>query len=112
METVDDDQQLAVARRLRDLARDGPVKRDLLCLQVELPQRAQQEQPALRTTAEQLRFLRFPLGDLTKTETRALARDFDLPVAEKPDSQDICFVPSGRYADVIERLRLGGSCCS
>jgi tRNA-uridine 2-sulfurtransferase len=57
------------------------------------------------TTREQLAAARFPLGDMTKGETRALARRFDLPVAEKHDSQDICFVPSGRYTDVIERLR-------
>ena len=57
------------------------------------------------TTAEQLDYLRFPLGDLPKDETRALARRFALPVAAKPDSQDICFVPSGRYAQLVERLR-------
>jgi tRNA-specific 2-thiouridylase len=56
------------------------------------------------TTREQLDFLRFPLGERTKAETRELARRFGLPVAEKPDSQDICFVPSGRYTEVIERL--------
>jgi tRNA-specific 2-thiouridylase len=61
------------------------------------------------TTREQLEFLRFPLGDRTKAETRELARRFDLPVAEKADSQDICFVPSGRYTDVIERLMPGAS---
>ena len=61
------------------------------------------------TTREQLEFLRFPLGDLTKAEVRALARRFGLAVADKPDSQDICFVPSGRYADVIERLRPGAA---
>jgi tRNA-uridine 2-sulfurtransferase len=61
------------------------------------------------TTREQIDFLRFPLGDLTKAETRELARRLALPVAEKPDSQDICFVPTGRYADVIERLRPGAS---
>jgi tRNA-uridine 2-sulfurtransferase len=61
------------------------------------------------TTPEQIDFLRFPLGDLTKVETRELARRFGLPVAEKPDSQDICFVPTGRYADVIERLRPGAA---
>jgi tRNA-specific 2-thiouridylase len=61
------------------------------------------------TTREQIEFLRFPLGDLTKAETRDLARRFALPVAEKPDSQDICFVPTGRYADVIERLRPGAA---
>src|SRR5260370_33062622 len=61
------------------------------------------------TTPEQIDFLRFPLGDLTKVQTRELARRFALPVAEKPDSQDICFVPTGRYADVIERLRPGAA---
>ena len=57
------------------------------------------------TTAEQLDYLRFPLGDLAKAQTRELARRFDLPVAAKPDSQDICFVPDGDYARVVERLR-------
>jgi tRNA-specific 2-thiouridylase len=61
------------------------------------------------TTREQIDFLRFPLGDLAKAETRDLARRFALPVAEKPDSQDICFVPTGRYADMIERLRPGSA---
>jgi tRNA-specific 2-thiouridylase len=61
------------------------------------------------TTREQLDFLRFPLGDLTKQETRALASEMQLPVAEKPDSQDICFVPSGRYASVVERLKPGAA---
>ena len=57
------------------------------------------------TTREQLEFLRFPLGALQKSETRALAEKFDLGVAHKSDSQDICFVPTGRYSQVIERLR-------
>jgi tRNA-uridine 2-sulfurtransferase len=57
------------------------------------------------TTPEQLDFLRFPLGGLSKTETRDLARRFDLPVAAKPDSQDICFVPSGSYGDLVAKLR-------
>ena len=61
------------------------------------------------TTQEQLDFVRFPLGSLTKAETRDLARAFGLAVAEKHDSQDICFVPSGRYADVIERLKPGAA---
>jgi tRNA-uridine 2-sulfurtransferase len=61
------------------------------------------------TTREQTDFLRFPLGDLAKTETRELARRFGLPVADKPDSQDICFVPTGRYADLIERLMPGAA---
>ncbi len=58
-----------------------------------------------RTTRDELAFLRFPLGDLTKDETRELARELDLPVAEKPDSQDICFVPQGSYAALVTRLR-------
>ena len=58
-----------------------------------------------RTTREELGFLRFPLGDLLKEETRALGRDWRLPVADKPDSQDICFVPNGSYAAIVERLR-------
>ena len=59
------------------------------------------------TTPEQLAFLRFPLGSLTKDQTRAAAKRFDLPVAGKPDSQDICFVPDGNHAALIERLRPG-----
>jgi tRNA-specific 2-thiouridylase len=58
-----------------------------------------------RTTAAELAFLRFPLGGLGKEETRAMARDFALPVAAKPDSQDICFVPRGSYAALVTRLR-------
>jgi tRNA-specific 2-thiouridylase len=61
------------------------------------------------TTREQLDLLRFPLGERSKAETRELARSFGLAVAEKHDSQDICFVPTGRYTDVIERLRPGAS---
>jgi len=61
------------------------------------------------TTREQLELLRFPLGDLSKAQTRELARRFGLPVAEKHDSQDICFVPSGRYGEVIERLKPGAA---
>lgn len=59
------------------------------------------------TTKEQLDYVRFPLGDLPKTEVRALADHFNLPVAAKPDSQDICFVPEGSYATVVEKLRPG-----
>lgn len=57
------------------------------------------------TTAEQLDFLRFPLGGMPKPEVRAHAERFGLPVADKPDSQDICFVPNGDYRRVIEKLR-------
>lgn len=61
------------------------------------------------TTQEQLDFLRFPLGGLRKEETRALAATFNLAVSEKPDSQDICFVPTGGYAAVIEKIRPGSA---
>jgi tRNA-specific 2-thiouridylase len=57
------------------------------------------------TTASQLQMLRFPLGGLSKAETRDLARAFGLRVAEKPDSQDICFVPGGDYRAVVRKLR-------
>ena len=62
------------------------------------------------TTRDQLEYLRFPLGHVkTKAETRAMAAEFGLAVADKPDSQDICFVPSGGYAAVIEKLRPGAA---
>jgi len=61
------------------------------------------------TTPAQLDLLRFPLGDMSKPETRELARRFGLAVADKHDSQDICFVPTGRYTDVIERLMPGAA---
>jgi tRNA-specific 2-thiouridylase len=61
------------------------------------------------TTREQLEFLRFPLGEHTKAQTRELARRFGLAIADKHDSQDICFVPSGRYTEVIERLHPGAA---
>ncbi|HEY8616435.1 tRNA 2-thiouridine(34) synthase MnmA [Phenylobacterium sp.] len=61
------------------------------------------------TTAEQLAFLRFPLGGLPKPAVRAAALDLGLSVADKPDSQDICFVPEGRYTTVIDRLRPHGA---
>ena len=58
------------------------------------------------TQQKQLDYLRFPLGHLkSKKDTRELARKYGLPVADKPDSQDICFVPNGSYAAVIEKLR-------
>ena len=59
------------------------------------------------TTQPQLDYLRFPLGGMPKTMTRELAESYGLRVADKPDSQDICFVPEGRYASVIEKLRPG-----
>ncbi len=56
------------------------------------------------TTQAQLDFLRFPLGGMTKPAVRELAREFGLEIAEKHDSQDICFVPQGKYADVIRKM--------
>lgn len=59
------------------------------------------------TTQEQLNYLRFPLGGLEKAQTRSYAAHFGLNVSEKPDSQDICFVPNGSYARFVEKLRPG-----
>jgi len=61
------------------------------------------------TTRAQLGFLRFPLADLPKPAVRDIAAALNLPVAIKPDSQDICFVPNGKYADVVTRLRPGAA---
>ena len=61
------------------------------------------------TTQEQIDYLRFPLGNLTKAETRQLAEDMGLVVAKKADSQDICFVPQGKYADIINKLKPNAS---
>ncbi len=61
------------------------------------------------TTRDQLKLLRFPLGDLPKSQVRALAGRFGLSVADKADSQDICFVPTGKYSQVIEKLRPGAA---
>ncbi len=57
------------------------------------------------TTREQLNYIRFPLGGMLKDETRSIAKKLDLNVADKPDSQDICFVPNGDYASVIRKFR-------
>ena len=57
------------------------------------------------TTREQLGFLRFPLGDMPKQAVREIARELQLAVADKPDSQDICFVPDGDYASVVQKVR-------
>jgi tRNA-uridine 2-sulfurtransferase len=61
------------------------------------------------TTRAQLDWLMFPLGSHRKAEVRALARQFALPVADKSDSQDICFVPQGRYTNIVERLKPGAA---
>ena len=57
------------------------------------------------TTKDQLNYLRFPLGGLLKDETRKIAKQLALNVADKPDSQDICFVPNGDYASVIQKFK-------
>ena len=57
------------------------------------------------TTREQLNYLRFPLGGMMKNETREIAKKLDLNVADKPDSQDICFVPNGDYSSIIKKFR-------
>ena len=57
------------------------------------------------TTKDQLNYLRFPLGSMLKDETRKIAKNLNLNVADKPDSQDICFVPNGDYASVIQKFR-------
>ncbi len=61
------------------------------------------------TTREQLDYLRFPLGEFPKDEVRRIAGELGLAVADKPDSQDICFVPEGKYASVVERIRPGAA---
>jgi tRNA-specific 2-thiouridylase len=61
------------------------------------------------TTKEQLSFLRFPLGDMAKPEVRRIAAELGLGTAGKPDSQDICFVPDGKYANVVARLKPGAA---
>ncbi|KRA64750.1 tRNA-specific 2-thiouridylase [Caulobacter sp. Root655] len=61
------------------------------------------------TTPEQLDFLRFPLGGLPKSEVRRVAAELGLSIADKPDSQDICFVPEGKYTTVIDRIRPQGA---
>lgn len=61
------------------------------------------------TSKQQLEFLRFPLGGMRKDETRKIAEELGLVVADKPDSQDICFVPEGNYAKLVEKLRPGSN---
>ena len=85
----------------------GPAKAELHCA---ADAARDQSYFLFSTTQEQLDYLRFPLGHLaSKAETRALAAKYGLSVADKPDSQDICFVPNGDYAAVIEKLRPGAA---
>ncbi|MCZ6812623.1 MAG: tRNA 2-thiouridine(34) synthase MnmA [Alphaproteobacteria bacterium] len=88
----------------REMGADGPE------LHRAADARRDQSYFLFATTRSQLEMLRFPLGPLAdKDATRALAERFGLAVAAKPDSQDICFVPSGNYAEVIEKLRPGAA---
>jgi tRNA-uridine 2-sulfurtransferase len=95
---------LATGHYARRVAYDGRIE-----LHRAADARRDQSYFLFATTPGQLAFLRFPLGGLDKSETRRLAARFALPVADKPDSQDICFVPNGSYARVVERLRPGAA---
>ena len=87
--------------------KDGPARAEL---HMAADSARDQSYFLFSTTQEQLDFLRFPLGHLaSKAETRTLAAEYGLSVADKPDSQDICFVPNGDYAAVIEKLRPGAA---
>jgi len=97
---------LATGHYLRSAARPGTGHRDLL---TPVDTARDQSYFLFATTQEQADFLRFPLGGFGKRLVRALAADLGLSVADKPDSQDICFVPQGRYGDVIARLRPGAA---
>ena len=70
-----------------------------------LDQNRDQSYFLFNTTKDQLNYLRFPLGGMLKAETRDIAKELNLNVADKPDSQDICFVPNGNYASVIQKFR-------
>lgn len=102
LETARDLGAAALATGHYIASRSGPNGRQLL-----RPRDFERDQSyfLFTTTQAQLDYLRFPLGDLTKAETRAMANRMGLVVAEKPDSQDICFVPTGRYTNIIDRMR-------
>jgi tRNA-specific 2-thiouridylase len=85
---------------------DGSARRDLF---TPADMSRDQSYFLFATTQEQIDYLRFPLGALTKSETRRIAAELGLAVADKPDSQDICFVPEGRYGDLIAKLRPGAA---
>ncbi|HET8535319.1 MAG TPA: tRNA 2-thiouridine(34) synthase MnmA [Sphingomicrobium sp.] len=91
---------LATGHYVRRVVRDGRVE-----LHKGSDPRRDQSYFLYGTTAEQLEFLRFPLGDLPKAKVREIALETGLSVASKPDSQDICFVPDGDYASLVKRLR-------
>ena len=90
---------LATGHYVQRLVRDGRAE-----LHKGADPRRDQSYFLYGTTREQLDFLRFPLGGMTKPAVRELAREFGLEVAEKHDSQDICFVPQGKYADIIRKM--------
>src|SRR3954454_12436793 len=91
---------LATGHYVRRLVRDGRAE-----LHKGADPRRDQSYFLYGTTAEQLDFLRFPLGDLPKSDVRRIAAELELEVAAKPDSQDICFVPDGDYAGLVKRVR-------
>ncbi|MDH3659125.1 MAG: tRNA 2-thiouridine(34) synthase MnmA [Alphaproteobacteria bacterium] len=95
---------LATGHYVRRIVKDGVAE-----LHTAVDEHRDQSYFLFATTREQLDFLRFPLGDLEKTETRKLAERFGLSVADKPDSQDICFVPNGSYANIVQKLRPGAA---
>src|SRR5690242_6901914 len=91
---------LATGHYVRRVVNDGRLE-----LHKGADQRRDQSYFLYGTTRDQLDFLRFPLGDLPKDEVRRIAAELGLDVAAKPDSQDICFVPDGDYAGLVQRLR-------
>jgi tRNA-uridine 2-sulfurtransferase len=91
---------LATGHYVRRVVRDGRAE-----LHKGADPRRDQSYFLYGTTREQLDFVRFPLGDLPKDEVRRIAEEVGLEVAAKPDSQDICFVPDGNYAALVNRLR-------
>jgi tRNA-specific 2-thiouridylase len=93
-------QALATGHYVRSLATPGGGR----ALYRPADDRRDQSYFLFATTREQLGFLRFPLGAINKAETRAIAAELGLGVAEKPDSQDICFVADGKYSDVIAKI--------
>ena len=100
-----------VAKNLKaDAMITGPYVRSLISndevnMYRALDENRDQSYFLFNTTKEQLDYLRFPLGSMLKDETRKIAKNLNLNVADKPDSQDICFVPNGDYASVIQKFR-------
>ncbi len=95
---------LATGHYVRRVVKDGVPE-----LRVAVDAHRDQSYFLFATTQAQLDYLRFPLGDLEKTEVRDIAERFGLVVADKPDSQDICFVPNGSYANIVQKLRPGAA---